>query len=88
MWASCLSDTSAHVLLFLVQPLRLQRRKVQPDSEEDSDQPEDSSCCEEPWPDHMAIRLRVPPLAYVARLHADADDQQHRRDGEADPVLQ
>ncbi|RWW38102.1 hypothetical protein BHE74_00056690 [Ensete ventricosum] len=25
--AGCLSDTSAHVLLFLVQPLRLQRRK-------------------------------------------------------------
>lgn len=35
----------------------------------------------------MAVRLWLPPLAYMAGLHADADEQQRLSNAEADPAL-
>lgn len=34
----------------------------------------------------MAVRLRLTPVADVAALHADADEEEHLGDGKADPA--
>lgn len=76
------------VLLFEGQSLRPQGGQVKPNPKEYSDESEDTSDCEDTRPNSMTIRSGTPPIAQVARLNADANNDEHFRESEKDPDTQ